>query len=147
MIRRVCEHYVGAVPAPSLVVLAVISALQGLFFVGYAVYDIVQAFRVGLTGPAEVSNPAALLGLIAITAAIGVALLWVARGWWRVREWARAPFLVAQLVLGLIGYDLSQSQSSGPRLLGQVLIVVAVVGVVTCFLPSVRRALDVAEGR
>lgn len=130
---------------PSLVVLAGISAVQGVFFVGYAVYDVVQAFRVGLTGPAEVSNPAALLGLVAITAVIGVGLLWVARGWWQGRTWARAPFIVAQLVLGLLGYELSQSAEGAPRLLGQALMVIAVVGVVLCFLPAVRRALEEDE--
>lgn len=118
-----------------------IAGLQGLIFVGYAIYDIVQAFRVGITGPAEVSNLSALLGLIAITAAFGAGLLWVAWGWWGGRSWARAPFIVAQLVLGFVGYEMSQGSEDGPRFLGQVTIVIAIIGIVLSFLPSVRRAL------
>lgn len=125
--------------------LAAIAGLQGLLFIGYAVFDVVEAVRVGITGPAEVSNPAALVGLIAITAGFGAGLLWVSWGWWRVRSWARSPFLVAQIVLGLIGYDFSQSGENTQRTIGQALIVVAVVGIVLAFLPSVRRVLDAEE--
>jgi hypothetical protein len=89
-----------------------------------------------------VSNPAALAGLIAITAAFGAALIWVALGWWRGRTWARSPFVVAQLVLGLIGYEISQSGEGGLRMVGQVAMVVAVTGIVLVFLPSARRALS-----
>lgn len=130
---------------PTVVVLAVIAGLQGLLFVAYAVFDVVEALRVGITGPAEVSNPAALLGLIAITAAFGAGLLWVSWGWWGCRGWARSPFLVAQIVLGLIGYEVSQSSEGIQRTVGQVAIVVALVGIVLVFLPSVRRALDAEE--
>lgn len=125
--------------------LAAIAGLQGLVFIGYAVFDVVEALRVGITGPAEVSNPAALLGLIAITVALGLGLLWVSWGWWRARSWARSPFLVAQIVLGLIGYDFSQSSEDAQRTIGQVIIVVAIVGIVLAFLPSVRRVLDEEE--
>lgn len=125
--------------------LAAIAGLQGLVFIGYAIFDVVEALRVGITGPAEVSNPAALLGLIAITVALGLGLLWVSWGWWRARSWARSPFLVAQIVLGLIGYDFSQSSEDAQRTIGQVIIVVAIVGIVLAFLPSVRRVLDEEE--
>lgn len=125
----------------SLIVLTGIAGLQGLFFLAYAVYDVVQAFRVGITGPAEVSNLSALLGLIAITTAFGAGLLWIAWGWWQARSWARAPFIVAQLVLGFVGYEMSQGSEDAPRFLGQVVMVIALVGIVLCFLPSVRRAL------
>lgn len=125
-----------------LVLLAALAAIEGLGLLAYAVFDLVEAVRVGITGPAEVSNPAALAGLIAITAGFGAGLVWVAVGWWRCRTWARSPFVVAQLVLGLIGYEISQSNEGGLRLIGQVAMVVAVTGIVLVFLPSVRRTLS-----
>ena len=122
--------------------LAGIAALEGLLLLAYAVYYVVEAIRTGITGPAEVSNPAALMGLIAITAAFGAGLVWTAVGWWTARSWARSPFVVAQLVLGLIGYELTQSAEGVLQTTGQVAIVLAVIGVVLAFLPSVRRAID-----
>ncbi len=124
-----------------IVVLAALALLEGLVLLGYALYDVIEAFRTGITGPAEVSNPAALLGLIAITAIFGAGLVWLARGWWNGRSWARSPFVFAQLVIGFIGYELSQSTDGGPRTIGQVALVVAVVAIVMSFLPSVRRVL------
>jgi len=132
-------------PRTFLVVLSVIAGLQGVVFLGYAVYDVVQAFRVGITGPAEVSNLPALLGLIALTAAFGAGMLWVAWGWWNSRSWARAPFIVAQLVLGFIGYEMTSSASDLVRFLGQGLVLLAVIAIVLCFMPSVRSALDVGD--
>ena len=125
----------------ALILLAALAALEGLGLLAYAVFDIIQAVRVGITGPEEVSSPAALVALVAITASFGVGMLWVAVGWWRARSWARAPFVVAQLVLGLIGYELSQSNEDGPRLIGQIAMVVAVTGIVLIVLPSTRRSL------
>lgn len=124
-----------------IVTLAALALLEGLFLIGYAVYDVIEAFRTGITGPAEVSNPAALLGLIAITAIFGAGLLWVSWGWWNGRSWARSPFVFAQLIIAFIGYELSQSMDDGPRTIGQVAMVVAVVAIVMSFLPSVRRVL------
>lgn len=129
-------------PRTLLVALTVIAGLQGVVFLGYAVYDVVQAFRVGITGPAEVSNLPALLGLIAITAAFGAGMLWVGWGWWNARSWARAPFIVAQLVLGFIGYEMTSSASDLVRFLGQGLVLLGVIAIVLCFMPSVRAALD-----
>lgn len=126
---------------PLLVLLALVAGLEGLGFLGYAAFDIVEAFRVGITGPAEVSNPSALIGLIAITGAFGAGLLGVAWGWWNRRSWARAPFIVAQLIIGLVSYEVTSSASSTLQTLGQAGIVVAIVGIVVCFLPSVRRAI------
>lgn len=128
-----------------LVTLAVIAIIEGLFLLAYAVFDVVEAFRTGITGPDEVSNLPALLGLIVITAIFGAGLLWIAAGWWRGRSWARSPFVFAQLIIGFIGYDLSQSTDDGPRTIGQIAMVVAVVAIVLSFMPSVRRVLAADE--
>lgn len=125
-----------------LTVLAALAGLQGVALLVYAAFDIVQALRVGITGPEEVSNAGALISLIVIIAAFGAALVWVAWGWWRGRSWARAPFVVAQLILAFIGYEVSQSAEATLRTVGQVAMLVAVIGVVLVFLPSTRRALS-----
>ena len=136
------------VPDRALVVLAGIAGIQGLGLLAYAVFDIVEAFRVGITGPAEVSNPPALILLIVITAAFGCGLLWVAGGWWRSRRWARSPFLLAQIIIGLIGFEIAQSTGSVERTVGVVTVVLAALGLVLSFAPAVSRALaeDDAHG-
>ena len=84
------------IPDRSLVVLACIALIEGLGLVAYALFDIVEAGRVGTSGPEDVSNAPALILLVVITAAFGVGLIWVARGWWRAQRWARAPFILSQ---------------------------------------------------
>ncbi len=125
-----------------LTVLAALSGLQGAALVLYAAFDVVRALRIGITGPEEVSNAGALVSLIVIIAAFGASLIWVAWGWWGARSWARAPFVVAQLILVFIGFEVSQSSEATLQTVGQVAMVVAVVGVVLVFLPSTRRALS-----
>ena len=49
---------------PLLIVLAAIAAAEGIVLVGYAIYDVIQSIRVGLTGPPEVSNLPALVNKI-----------------------------------------------------------------------------------
>ena len=68
-------HVTGTARPPiALVVLALIALLEGVALLGYAVFDVVEALRVGVTGPEQVSNPVALTMLVAITAAFGLAL-------------------------------------------------------------------------
>lgn len=123
-------------------ILAAIAILQGAALLAYAVFDIVEAVRVGVTGPEEVSNPMALLLLVVITGAFGAGMVVVGWGWWRCQRWARAPFILAQIIAGLIGYELSQATGSVERTVGYVCVVLAVVGLVLAFLPAVARAID-----
>ena len=134
----------GPVKAPdrALVVLAIIALVQGAALLAYALFDIVEAVRVGITGPAEVSNAPALILLVVITTAFGVALVLVARGWWRSQRWARAPFILTQLIFGLIGYELSQSDGPIERVVGYACVLVAILGLVLSFAPAVSRAID-----
>ncbi len=128
--------------SPAIVALAVISALEGLGLLGYAIYDIVETLRLGVTGPEEVSNVPAVVLIIVILVLFGVGLLWVARGWWVMKRWARAPFVVAQLLGVLVGYDLAQATGGPTRTIGAALIAIAAVGIVLAFLPAVSRSID-----
>lgn len=130
-----------AAPARPVVALAVISALEGLAFVAYAVFVLVEGLRLGATGPESVSNVPAIALQAGLFLIFGVGLGLVAWGWWQQRRWARAPFLLAMLISGLIGYDLAQS-TGAVRTAGLVMAGVAVVGIVLSFAPGVGRAID-----
>lgn len=133
----------ASVKAPDrvLVVLAAIALVQGAGLIAYAIFDVVEAVRVGTSGPEDVSNPMALVLLVGITAAFGVGMLVVARGWWRARRWARSPFIFAQIIGALIGYELTQSSGSVEHAIGIACVVLAVMGLVLSFAPPVTRAL------
>ena len=132
---------------PLLIGLAIIAAAQGIALIGYAVFDIVQGVTVGLTGPEEVSNLPGLILQIAIFAALGVGLLFVARGWWRAKYGARAPFIVAQLLALVVGVPLASAPDAGTQQVGIVLVAAAVIGIVVALLPPVTRVLiETVEG-
>lgn len=132
-------------PDRILVVLALIAGIQGAALIGYAVFDIVEAVRVGITGPEEVSNPMALLLLIIITAAFGAGMAVIAFGWWTSRRWARAPFIMAQIIVVLLGYELAQATGTVERTVGVVAMVMAALGLVLSFAPATGRAIEDTE--
>ena len=114
--------------------------------VAYGLYDTVQALRLGATGPADVSNGPAIALQVVIFVVFGAALAVVARGWQRAQRWARAPFIVAQ-VLGLaIGIPLAQSAGSVERIVGVGTALVCVIGIVLALTPQVSRALGAVSG-
>lgn len=126
---------------PLLAILTAIAGLQGVTLIGYAVYDIVQGLRIGLTGPEEVSNLPGLVLQIAIFAVLGAASIAIAVGWWRAKYAARAPFIVAQLLALVVGFPLAQGAATLQRLVGVMLVVVAVTGIAVALLPPVTRAI------
>jgi len=132
---------------PLLIVLAAIAAAEGIVLVGYAIYDVIEGIRVGLTGPPEVSNLAALVLQVVIFAALGVGLIAIARGWWLSKYGARAPFILAQLLGLVVGVPLTAAPDAGTRVVGAALVVAAVIGIVVSLLPPVTRAIvDTDEG-
>lgn len=124
-----------------LAILTAIAGLQGVTLIGYAVYDIVQGLRLGLTGPEEVSNLPGLILQIAIFAVLGAASIAIAVGWWRAKYAARAPFIVAQLLALVVGFPLAQGAATVQRLVGVALVVAAVTGIAVALMPSVTRAI------
>lgn len=126
---------------PLLAVLTVIAGVQGIALIGYAVYDIVQGLRLGLTGPEEVSNLPGLILQIVIFAVLGVASIAIALGWWRAKYAARAPFIVAQLLALVVGFPLAQGSGSLQFAVGVALVVVAIIGITVALLPPVTRAI------
>jgi uncharacterized membrane protein len=131
-------------PPRPFVALAGIALVEGIALLGYAVFDLVEAATVGVTGPAAVSNVPGIALQIILFLIFGGSLVWIGRGWWSARRWARAPFLLAQLIALVIGVPLAQAE--GPeRLVGIVLALMALIGIVLVFTPVVTRALEDEE--
>ena len=136
-----------SVPSQRLVLVpAGVAVVQGIGLIGYAIVDVVQGIRVGITGPQEVSNLPGLILQIVIFAVLGIAMFLIAVGWWRVKYAARAPFIVAQLLALVVGVPLVGAPDTGTQQVGVVLIATAVVGLVVSLLPPITRALVESDG-
>lgn len=134
-------------PTRPFAVIAAIAAIEGLGLIAYAIFDIIEAVRVGITGPADVSNPAALLLLIVIYLVFGAGLLLVARAWWLMRTWQRGAFVLTQVIALLVFFDLARSDETAPRLVGIVILLLAVTGIILVFTPRVLRVFAEAQRR
>ncbi len=134
-------------PTRSFAAIAAIAAIEGLGLIIYAIFDIIEAVRVGITGPADVSNPAALMLLIVIYFVLGFGLLLVARAWWLMRTWQRGAFILAQVIAVLVFFDLTQSTENLPRTVGLLIFLMAIAGIVLVFTPRVLRVFAEAQRR
>ena len=128
-------------PSPPLAALAVIALVEGLVLVAYGVYALVEGLRLGATGPDQVSNVPAIALEVLLFALFGVGLVWLARGWWGARRWARAPFVLAQIIALLLGVPLAQADGT-ERIVGVAMSLVAVLGIVLVFTPQALHGLD-----
>ena len=131
----------SARPALSLAVGAIVAAVEGIALVAYAVYITVQVARLGITGPAEVSNPVAVTLEITIFGLLGVAMVLAARGLWRARRWARSMLVVGQFLALVVGVPLVTAEGGAERGAGIALVVLAVAGIVSAFWPSTTAAI------
>ena len=121
--------------------LAVVSVLEGLFFVSYGVLVLIGVLRFGLTGPAEVANTPGVTLEILIFLVFGSALLFVALGWWRGRRWARSPFILAQLLGLVVSVPLSGSSGGTERTFGWLVTIIAVASIILSFTRPVTNHL------
>ena len=128
-------------PSPPLAALAVIALVEGLVLVAYGVYALVEGLRLGATGPDQVSNVPAIALEVLLFALFGVGLVWLARGWWGARRWARAPFVLAQIIALLLGVPLAQADGT-ERIVGVAMSLIAVLGIVLVFTPQALHGLD-----
>ena len=128
-------------PDRPFLVLAAIAGIEGIALLAYAVFETVEGIRIGATGPADVSSGPALALQVVILAIFGAALIYVGSGWIRVRRWARAPFLLAQLIALVVGGPLASAVGGTERVAGIALVILAVIGIVLVFTPSVTRSI------
>lgn len=125
----------------SLVVGAVVAAIEGTALLGYALYIVIQVARLGITGPAEVSSPIAVTLEIIIFALLGASLVLAARGLWRARRWARSMLLVGQFLALVVGVPLAGAEGGVERGVGFALIALAVAGIAAAFWPTTTAAV------
>lgn len=129
-------------PAPiPLRSLAVIAFVEGTFFVVNAILVTAGILIFGFTAPSAVSNPAGVTLEVVIFAAFGVGLLVVAYGWWKVRSWARSPFVLAQLLALVVSIPLIGASGSVERVVGVLVTIVAVGGLIVALLPRTTTLL------
>mgnify|MGYP006280061377 CR=1 FL=1 len=136
MLVSVSANYSSRVKSRPLLVLAAISGLEGAVLAVYALLAIVNALTGGSFGPTEISNASAITLEIIIFAVLGAGLLFTAFGWLRARRWARAPFILMQLIAIGVGYNFWGS------LIAPVILVLAIFGFVVALLPATTRELQ-----
>lgn len=117
----------------SLVVAAVIVALEGLVALGLGVYAAVGT----LTGQA--TETLAGVAEAAFGLLIGAGLIWVAwGGLLRAERWGRAPGVLTQIFMIPVSVTVIQS---GQPAIGVPLLVVAIAGLATLLAPPTTKAL------
>jgi len=125
----------------SLRVAAVIALVEGAALVAYGTYVIVQVARLGITGPAPVSNVQSVTLEIVIFLVFGAALLLAAWGLWRTRRWSRSLAVLGQLIGLVVGVPLVSATGSVERIAGILVVLMSIGALVCLFLPSSTRAL------
>lgn len=123
---------------PSLLALTAISGLQGIAVIGYAVANIVWLF--GAWGDRGVNALTLMVQVLVITA-FGVGLLFVAWGFSKTARWARAPFVVAQLLAGVVAVPFALTPG-GAQVWSLLIITSSLIGLILVFLPATTRALN-----
>ncbi len=118
----------------TLLVAAAVAVLQSVGLVVFALAVVVAAVR----GDRSSAADAALLAALVLGWA--VFLVVAARGLRDRRRWARAPLLLTELLLVVVGVPLVQGGSS--RWTGALMVVSGAVGAVALLTPSVTRALE-----
>lgn len=123
----------GARSTWALPLAALLVALQGAGLLGIGVYYLVT-IAIGQAGEQRGALVSAALALLA-----GLALLLVARGLGRARRWARAPALLAQLLVLPVAVTPLQGEQV---VLGAALLAWALAALVLLLLPAVGAALQ-----
>lgn len=116
--------------------LAVISFMQGAFYAIYAILITAGVLRFGLSGPEAVSNPGGVTLAVIIYLFFGVGLLATAWGWWKIKRWARSPFVLAQLLALVVGIPLISAAGTSEKMVGVFVTVMAVIGGVVALMPA-----------
>ena len=122
-------------------VAAVIALVEGAALAAYGLYVIVQVARLGITGPSPVSNVQSVTLEIVIFLVFGAGLLLAGWGLWRVKRWGRAPAVIGQLLGLVVGVPLVGAPGGVERVVGILVVAMAVAALVCLFLPSTTRAL------
>ncbi|MEU1899658.1 hypothetical protein ABZ512_14875 [Nocardiopsis dassonvillei] len=116
----------------TIVIAAALEALIGLAAAASGVYSLFTA----ITGQA--SDLTSAIPLTALGLGAGALLVFVARGLWQLRDWARTPVFVTQLFLAVVAYYMFTSEQYA---FAAVLAVVAVCASAAVLSPPTTAAL------
>ena len=122
-------------------ILGGISGVQGVFYVVYAILIVVGVARFGVSGPREVANASGVTLEVVIFLFFGLGMLLVAVGWFRAKRWARAPFLLAQLLALVVSIPLIGATDPLQKWVAILVTLAAVIGIFFAFTPTVTRYL------
>ncbi|WP_159940686.1 MULTISPECIES: hypothetical protein [unclassified Nocardiopsis] len=117
------------------ITIVIAAALEALVGLAAAVGGLYSLFNT-VTGRA--SELTSALSLTALGLGVGALLVFVARGLWQLRDWARTPVFVTQIFLAVVAYYMF---TSGQYLYGAVLLVVAVCASAAVLSPPTTAAL------
>jgi hypothetical protein len=124
-----------------LQILGGISGVQGVFYLAYAVLIVVGVARFGLSGPNEVANASGVTLEVVIFLFFGLGMIVVAGGWFAAKRWARAPFLLAQLLALVVSVPLIGATDALQKWAAMLVTLAAIVGIYLAFTPTVTRYL------
>ncbi len=122
-------------------ILAGISLVQGIFYVVYAILVVVGVARFGVSGPSEVANAPGVTLEVIIFLVFGLGMLLVSWGWFSAKRWARAPFLLAQLLALVVSVPLTGASGSAEKVVAITVTIAAVAGIVLAFTPRITQYL------
>ncbi len=122
-------------------ILGSISGVQGIFYVVYAILIVVGVARFGVSGPSEVANTSGVTLEVVIFLIFGLGMLLVSGGWFASKRWARAPFLLAQLLALVVSVPLIGATDPFQKWVAILVTLAAVIGIFLAFTPTVTRYL------
>ncbi len=107
----------------------------------YAILIVVGVARFGVSGPSEVANASGVTLEVVIFLFFGLGMLLVAGGWFAAKRWARAPFLLAQLLALVVSIPLIGATDAFQKWVAILVTLAAIVGIYLAFTPAVTRYL------
>ena len=108
----------------TIVIAAALEALIGLAAAVGGLYSLYTAITGQATDVVSSAIPLTVIGV-----GVGALLIFIARGLWHLREWARTPVVVTQLFMAVVSYYMFTSDQYGAAsvMLGTAIIAAAAV--------------------
>lgn len=107
----------------------------------YAILVVVGVARFGVSGPSEVANAPGVTLEVIIFLLFGLGMLLVSWGWFAAQRWARAPFLLAQLLALVVSVPLTGASGIAEKVVAITVTIAAVTGIVLAFTPRITQYL------
>ncbi|WP_017604683.1 hypothetical protein [Nocardiopsis alkaliphila] len=117
----------------TLIVAAALEALIGLAAAAGGLFSLYTAITGQATDVVSSAIPLTVIG-----AGVGALLIFVARGLWQLREWARTPVVVTQLFMAVVSYYMFTSEQ---YVVGSIMLGTAVVAAAAVLAPPTTAVL------